>query len=149
MSAQILKFIRDKSVTSDPLKLIQWDNDGDLAYVPNDNADWNVVPTGALQAIDELAARTKDLEAGGVIQAKVANFNAANGFIYITTGAISAQLPAPAVGTKIIIKKTDNSTVTILRNGAENIEGAAASFLLTSTRQAVTLISDGTNWFII
>jgi hypothetical protein len=63
MSRISAKFIKDKSVASDPLKLIQWDASGDLAYVPNDIADWDISPTGALEGVDELAQRTRDLEA--------------------------------------------------------------------------------------
>lgn len=42
--------------------MIQWDADGDVEYIPNTNADWATVPTGALQALDELASRMAVLE---------------------------------------------------------------------------------------
>lgn len=62
MSRIKAKFIVDKSVTSDPLKLIQWDATGDLAYVPNAAGDWVTPPTGALEGIDELALRTSAIK---------------------------------------------------------------------------------------
>lgn len=83
------------------------------------------------------------------VEAKTANFNASFGKIYVTTNAIDVQLPAPVSGGIIRIKKTDASTVNLLRNAAEKIETVASNYALTSTRESVTLISDGTDWFII
>ena len=70
MSATILKFVKDKSVTSDPLKLIQWDQYGDIKYVPNVAGDWVVPPTGALEALDELAQRVTDNPSGVSLETK-------------------------------------------------------------------------------
>lgn len=148
MSRTALKFIKDRSVTSDPLKLIQWDADGDLAYVPVDNADWDVTPTGALQGLDELAQRVSDIEIP-LIQAKTANFTAVNKGIYLTTNAINAQLPAPTLGTKVTIIKKDASTVTVVRNGTEKIHGITASYSMTSEKQSLTFFADGTDWYLI
>jgi hypothetical protein len=147
MSRITLKFIKDKSISSDPLKLIQWDADGDLAYVPNEAGDWLTPPTGTLEALDELASRVSDVALS--VEAKNANFNAAYGVIYLTTGAIDVQLPVPSLAKTIRIKKTDSSTVTLVRDGLESIEGVAANYALNSTRESVTLVSDGTNWFRI
>jgi len=151
MSGIILKFIKDKSVTSDPLKLVQWDATGDIAYVPNVAGDWVAPPTGALEALDELAQRVTDLPSpsGVSLETKAANFSAADGKVYIVTAIATATLPAPALNTKITIKKFGAADVTVARNGSENIDGAAASFVMSSTKQSATFISDGTDWFII
>lgn len=146
MSGMILKFIKDKSVSSDPLKLVQWDATGDIAYVPNVAGDWVVPPTGALEGLDELAQRVTDLVS---LETKAANFNAVNGKVYIVTAIANATLPAPALNTKITIKKFGAADVTVVRNGSENIDGVAASYVMASTKQSATFISDGTDWFII
>lgn len=53
-------------------------------------------------------------------------------------------------GRKVTVKKTDSSanTVTVSTEGSENIDGAA-TFVLYSQNEAVTIVSDGSNWFIV
>lgn len=64
-------------------------------------------------------------------------------------GGITVTLPAVASGKKIIIKKIDSGagTVTIQRGGSSTIDGAN-TIQLYYQYEAVTLVSDGTNWFI-
>lgn len=148
MSAIILKFIRDKSVTSSPLELVQWDATGDIAYVPNVAGDWVVPPTGALEGLDELAQRVTDLSPL-TVEAKAANFTAANNKVYLVTGAVNVQLPAPVSGLSFFVKLLGTDDVVLVRNAGEKIETVVANYTLISTRQSVKLISDGTDWFII
>ena len=147
MSRIKLKFIADKSVTSDPLKLIQWDADGDLAYVPVEAGNWIVSPTGALQALDELADRVKQIEPN--VSSHTGNFNASPFKIHLVTGVATVKLPTPTLNHFVTIKKTGSDLVTLEPHQTEKIEGAASNYLLTSTRQSVTLVSNGTDWFII
>lgn len=147
MSRISLKFIKDKSVTSDPLKLIQWDADGDLSFVPVDAGNWLVPPTGALQALDELADRVKQIEPN--VSSHTGSFNASPFKIHLVTGVATVSLPNPALNHFVTIKKTGSDLVTLEPHNTEQIEGVAANYLLTSTRQSVTLVSNGTNWFII
>lgn len=147
MSRIRLKFIADKSVSSDPLKLIQWDADGDLAFVPVDAGNWLVAPTGALQALDELADRVKQIEPN--VSSHTGNFNASPFKIHIVTGVSTVKLPTPTLNHFVTIKKTGSDLVTLEPHSTEQIEGAAGNYLLTSTRQSVTLVSNGTDWFII
>ncbi len=67
-------------------------------------------------------------------------------------GAIDITLPAASVGAKVIVKNniTDpiNNVTTIVTPNTETIDGQA-DFIIHSDKQSVTLISDGTNWFII
>jgi len=67
-------------------------------------------------------------------------------------GGITLTLPAPATNANHIftIKKVDAAAgfVTVAQNAAETIDGAA-SVNLISQYQAISVISDGTNWFII
>lgn len=67
-------------------------------------------------------------------------------------GAVAATLPLASAGTNKIwvIKKTDSTTnnVTVTRAGSDTIDGAT-TFVLRKRYDAVTLVSDGTNWHVI
>jgi len=68
-----------------------------------------------------------------------------------TGGSFSVTLPLAAESfKKIIIKKIDVSgnTVTVDGNGAETIDGQL-NYQLTLQYESITIISDGTQWFII
>ncbi|MFZ9751549.1 MAG: hypothetical protein ACO3CN_05555, partial [Candidatus Nanopelagicales bacterium] len=62
----------------------------------------------------------------------------------------AATLPAPTTGAVIVFKRTDssNNTCTITQNASETIDGAA-SMQLYYQYESVTLVSDGTNWFVV
>ena len=66
--------------------------------------------------------------------------------------AVELDLPTASgnEGKKIHIKRTGTADVTIDPNGTEQIDngGAGTAFVLTSQYQSVSLISNGTNWFI-
>lgn len=69
-----------------------------------------------------------------------------------TSNAITINLPAAstASGLQYQIKKTDSSTntVTIDADGSETIDGAATQ-VINAQYQALTIVSDGSNWHII
>ena len=69
-----------------------------------------------------------------------------------SSAAITITLPDPSAypNVPIKIKKIDSSTnaVTIAPHGTETIDGAS-SYDLTAQNECITLISDGTNWYII
>jgi hypothetical protein len=73
-------------------------------------------------------------------------------FANATSGAIDVTLYLAASngGKTLTIKKTDSSAnaVSILRAGSETIDGATSS-ILYHQNEAVTLISDNSNWMII
>jgi len=89
---------------------------------------------------------------------KTANYTASLTADYIipvnsSGGAFTISLPAGhASGDTFTIKDVNGSlatnNVTIDPNAAETIDGAA-TFIMTVNRQAVTVVSNGTNWFII
>ena len=83
------------------------------------------------------------------IHVHTGNLNASPYKIYLLSGASIVTLPNPGINKTLTIKKTGSDLVELAPHGAEKIEGAAANYLLTSTRQSVTLVSDGTDWFII
>jgi hypothetical protein len=73
----------------------------------------------------------------------------------VSSNAIHITLPAsPAVGRTIVIKDISNNAfinnITILQSGSEYIEGAQASFVISSDRGSATLTADGSgNWWIV
>ena len=67
-----------------------------------------------------------------------------------SSNAITINLPfASQSGIQYVIKKVDSTadTVTILPNGSQTIDGAV-SVTLIAEDEAVTLVSDGSGWFI-
>jgi hypothetical protein len=67
-----------------------------------------------------------------------------------TSGAINMTLPAPLAGQVITVKKTDGSanTVTITPPVGSLIDGDGP-IVLTAANQSVTVVCNGTNYFII
>lgn len=65
-------------------------------------------------------------------------------------GGITVNLPSPASGKMVIVKKTDSAAgvVTISRNSTESIDGAS-SVVLYAQYESMTFVSDGTNWFVV
>ena len=72
-------------------------------------------------------------------------------YIYTPSTAITVNLVAAATcgsGFKYQIKNRSANTITINPNGSETIDGAA-TFALNTQEASITLITDGSNWFII
>jgi len=70
-----------------------------------------------------------------------------------TSSSRTITLPSPSNGRMFIIKdKTggaETNNITLARNGSESIEGIAANRTLATNWGKWTVVSDGTNWFII
>lgn len=70
-----------------------------------------------------------------------------------TSAARSIQLPAPSANFMVTIKdavgSANTNNITVLRNGSEQIEGVAASRVLSANWGSWTFVSNGTNWFMI
>jgi hypothetical protein len=86
------------------------------------------------------------------VEAQAGDFTAENGKLYAVNGTVNVQLPAPAANFQCVIKDLSgdiaNNPISIVRNGVENIDGQASNVSLDSNYQSITLISDGTDWFI-
>ena len=71
--------------------------------------------------------------------------------IFMTGNAFTITLPAPTAGRELVfIDSAGNANTqnkTIAPNAAETINGAS-SYVITLARASITLISDGTNWFV-
>lgn len=106
-----------------------------------------------LAAADAAAARSALGVSYAVTASKTTTYTAVPGDVIpcdATGGAFTVNLPAASgVVQSISIKKTDASinAVTIDGNGAETIDGAATR-LLSTQYEAVTLWSNGTNWLV-
>jgi hypothetical protein len=59
------------------------------------------------------------------------------------------SLPSPVANRILEIKKLGSGLVTLVRSAAEKIDNISDNKNLTSTKESVTLISDGVDWFII
>lgn len=71
-----------------------------------------------------------------------------------TSAARTITLPDPTLGNRCIVIKdqtgsSETNNITLARNGSENIEGVAASYTLALDRGSWTVISDGTDWWIV
>ncbi len=75
------------------------------------------------------------------------------GFVFFcdgSGGAVTANLPAAAVGLQFVFIRTQGTaTITLSPNGGQTINGASSYNLSTTLYKAVTVISDGTEWFAI
>lgn len=72
-------------------------------------------------------------------------------YIYTPSTAINVNLVAAATcgsGFKYQIKNRSTNTLTIDPNGAETIDGSA-TFALSDQEASVTLVTDGSSWFVI
>ena len=64
-------------------------------------------------------------------------------------GAVTITLPSPKAGAFINVKKIDSSSNAVtIDGGGANIDGQA-SIQITTQYESYTLVSDGSNWWII
>ena len=108
---------------------------------------------GILDIIEPLALSA--LQPFPVVTA-VADFTAETDKIYVIEPVLATmdiQLPPPADTTVITIKDMSGDlggkTVTILRHGTENIDDKDEDLVMTINFQAITLVSNGTDWFLV
>jgi len=72
-------------------------------------------------------------------------------YVYTPSTSISVNLVAAATcgsGFKYQIKNASTNTITIDPNGTETIDGAS-TFALSTQYASATIVTDGSNWFII
>lgn len=69
-------------------------------------------------------------------------------YVYFVVGAHTMSLPAASGNTnRYTVKNNHSANITIDTAGAENIEGSAS--ISIAPEEAVDIISDGTNWFVV
>lgn len=78
--------------------------------------------------------------------------NGATFLVKSNLGAMTFNLPAPALNYNVTIKDRDGNfetnPCTLVRNGSETIEALAASFIMYASFGAWLFLTDGTNWSI-
>lgn len=81
---------------------------------------------------------------------------AVSGVTYLadtSSAGFSVTLPTPVLNAYVIIKDKkgtfQTNNLTILQSGSEKIEGVAASKVYQTNWGSVTLVSDGTDWWIL
>jgi hypothetical protein len=73
---------------------------------------------------------------------------------FVNTGsAVAITLPAPVANGFIIVKDVigtaATNNITLVRHASENIEGVAATKILQTSWGSWTVLSDGTNWYLV
>lgn len=92
----------------------------------------------------------------GAPSSQTTSFVAAYNTVYIidtTSGAMAITLPAPTSGSSFIVKDKGGSlttnAATFTRPGAQKIDNVTANKVYTVDYGAVTVYSDGTDYFTI
>lgn len=133
------------------------------AYVCKLNTVSNEVPTNTTYwdiLVTKGDAGTNGTNGTGVwstTTAKSAAFTAADGNLYLVDssgGTIAITMPAsPSDGDVFRVKDSTGNfgtnNVTLTRAGSESIEGIAGNKILQTNWGSYTIVSDGTNWFLI
>ena len=120
-------------------------NNGDVIAYNSTSGDWEATAQSGGSAP---SVTVSSPSADQTLSAPSANEEA---YIYTPTTPITVNLVAAATctsGFKYQIKNRSTNAITIDPNGSETIDGAS-TFGLTAQEASVTLITDGSNWFII
>ena len=72
----------------------------------------------------------------------------ATDFFVLVTSNVSVTLPAQINGKTIHIKRNTSAGFVTVLPGSGTIDGAA-SYILSANYQTVSLITDGTNWYVM
>lgn len=104
----------------------------------------SITDTNVQTAIDVLAARS--IRGVVVTTASVVMGTAIKDYVYFVAGAHLISLPSPN-NNQYTVKNNHTAKITIDTAGVELIEGANS--ISISPGSAVSLVSDGTNWYVI
>ena len=108
--------------------------------------------TGAVFIVHAKGAEVKAARVNRAISAAATLSNKRIHLVDSSGGAFAVTLPAPSADLFIVVKDSDGSAsvenITINTPGAETIDGLA-SYVLATNYESVTIVSDGTNYFIV
>jgi hypothetical protein len=119
-------------------------NNGDVIAYNSTSGDWEA-------AAQSVSAPSVTVSSPSTDQTLSAPTGVEEAYIYTPSAAITINLVAAATcgsGFKYQIKNRSTNTITIDPNGSEAIDGSS-TFALSTQNASVTLITDGSNWFII
>jgi len=122
-------------------------NNGDVIAYNSTSGDWEATA----QSGGGGSAPSVTVSSPSTDQTLSAPSGIEEAYIYTPSANITVNLVAAATcgsGFKYQIKNRSTNTITIDPNGAETIDGAA-TFDIATQEASVTLITDGSNWFII
>jgi hypothetical protein len=122
-------------------------NNGDVIAYNSTSGDWEATA----QSGGGGSAPSVTVSSPSTDQTLSAPSGIEEAYIYTPTTDITVNLVAAATcgsGFKYQIKNRSTNTITIDPNGSETIDGSA-TFDLSTQEASVTLITDGSNWFII
>ena len=89
------------------------------------------------------------------VESKAADFTAASGKMYLVSSAAARAITMPAASAGAWFRVKDSTgdcntnNFTLTRAGSESIEGIAANKVLQTNWGSWTVVSDGTDWFLI
>jgi hypothetical protein len=121
-------------------------NNGDVIAYNSTSGDWEATAQSGGGSAPSVTVSSPSTD-----QTLSAPSGIEEAYIYTPTTDINVNLVAAATcgsGFKYQIKNRSTNTITIDPNGAETVDGAA-TFALSIQEASVTLITDGSNWFII
>ena len=122
-------------------------NNGDVIAYNSTSGDWEATA----QSGGGGSAPSVTVSSPSTDQTLSAPSGIEEAYIYTPTTDITVNLVAAATcgsGFKYQIKNRSTNAITIDPNGSETIDGSA-TFDLSTQEASVTLITDGSNWFII
>lgn len=132
-----------ETVVAAPVGAIAQDTTNGVVYVKKTgtgNTGWQRVPSASLDVSTKTATTYTITSSDTVIIA-----DATSNVVTITLPLASAH-----AGYRFYVKRKDNSgnAVTIARTGSDTIDGATSQ-TLDSQYTSATIVSDGTNWYIL
>lgn len=124
--------------------VLQLGGQGDYVTVLSNGAAWHIA------ASNRIAGNTRFIDASGTVDI---DMTVDTYLLSSFGGAMTARLPpanaAKAAGRTVTLKKTDPSAnaVTVTEQGGSGPDGSSQS--LASQYHAVTVVSNGANWFVV
>jgi len=138
---------------------IRYDSTDDCYYVRDEvnGVDIMKLVKNAAGAPIDLASHAARHKGGGDdpirnVTSQSADYTASDGDIVLADasgGAITITLPSPSAGAKVEVKKTDSSANAVTVDGGGNNIDSSGSFDITTQYESYTMVSDGSNWYIV
>jgi hypothetical protein len=122
-------------------------NNGDALVYNSTSGDWENAPIGQSPPSVSVSSPSADVTLSAPLSSSVIQ----EIYIYSPTTAIAVNLVAASTlnsGFIYQIKNRTSNAMTITPNGSETIDGAA-SYVINISENSVTLVTDGSNWFIV
>jgi hypothetical protein len=121
-------------------------------FVDSSTVDFTVTTGASVTAAVKDSSVTEAKLSRTVYNTFLDNDTITNDINLVSAGGsnLTVKLPAPVAGKMVFVKKTDTGAgaVIVAPNAAENIDGASSQSLFYAY-ESLTVVSDGTDWFIV